>query len=339
MITIIKPGLLTTVQDLGRYGFQRNGVVVSGAMDQEAHRIANWLTGNSEAEASLEITLSGPVIHFSTDTVIALSGGDLTPMINGQKIRMNRPVAVKKDSELRFGTCVYGCRTYLAMAGGFGVPQVMNSTSTYLRAGVGGKDGRSLKAGDSLGNKKQANPVNRLASALLKNAPFKELTWCIPPKEWSGKRSLPIRVISGRHHRLFTDESKKQFSTASFKVEPQSDRMGYRLKGPKLELAEKKEIISEAVTFGTIQVPPEGQPIILMADRQTVGGYPKIAEVASVDLPRLAQRKPGDAIHFETISFRQAKSLYITKEKRLRELKLGISLKWQEVSKKWFGLI
>lgn len=331
MIKVLKPGLLSSIQDLGRTGYQKFGVIASGAMDPFSHRMANLLSGNEENDPALEITMMGPTLTFEEDTLISICGGDLSPSINGQPIRTWRSVFVKKGSELKFGGCQKGCRAYLAVSGGFAVPEVMNSKSTYLRAGIGGFKGRALKAGDVLETGKpslQSLKMKDYLSKQLLDKAFVENDWGIAPKLIPETVGNPeIRITRGRQFDLFTYESRIQLFNHAFEVTAQSDRMGYRLKGPALALSEHAEQISEAVNFGSIQVPPDGNPIVLLADRQTTGGYPKIGQIAAVDLPLLAQAKPGDALRFAEISNEQAQQLLIKREMKLKELKQGIFLK------------
>jgi antagonist of KipI len=333
VIKIIKPGLLTTIQDLGRYGFQKYGVIVSGVMDPLSHRIANLLVGNEENTPTLEITMVGPVIEFERDTLISICGGDLSPSIDGKFVPLWRPVLVKKGSQLRFGPCKAGCRSYLAVAGGFDVPRVMGSASTYLRAGIGGFKGRPLKAGDELTlsppNDRSVRMIHDFSSK-LGDQKFVGTKWSVSTEFIPISNKTPsIRVIKGRQYQLFSKESQKSFYRETFEITTQSDRMGYRLKGPVLSLASPEEMISEGVNFGTIQVPPDGNPIVLLADRQTTGGYPKIGQVATVDLPYIAQLKPGDQIKFVEVSHEEAQRLFLEREREIQQLKRALSLKME----------
>ena len=328
---VLRSGLLTSVQDLGRFGMQKHGVIVSGAMDAFALRVANLLVGNEEGDAVLEITMQGPILQFMEDSLIAICGGDLSPAINGHAISQWRPIFVKKGSQLTFGAVQSGCRSYLAAAGGINVPKVMNSRSTYLRAGIGGFCGRALKNGDELKLKRPSNLALRRMHRLSEKAGSSSFSI----SDWSvSKEILPdyfpsstIRVIPGGQFDWFTPQTREQFFKEDFFVTPQSDRMGYRLSGPQLQLTEARELVSEAVTAGTIQVPSDGNPIVLMADRQTTGGYPKIAQVATIDIPILAQMKPGEKIRFQKIQLEEAQELLRSREKELRLLKQGLSLK------------
>lgn len=331
MIHVVKPGLLSTVQDLGRYGYQKYGVIVSGSMDPIAHRISNWLVGNDENEAVIEMTLTGPVLEFQETSLISICGGDLSPSIDGQPVPLWRSVLVKEGSTLKFGGCKSGARSYLALAGGVDAPSVMNSRSTYLRAGIGGYGGRSLKEGDLLHSGEVLDDSQEIIEYLtpyLEDAHFTEIDWSISSEFISIHRSQKaIRVMEGPEFPLFTEDSRQAFFEKPFKVSPQSDRMGYRLEGTTLELEQDTDMISEAVSFGTIQVPSDGNPIILLADRQTTGGYPRIGQIASVDLPLIAQTKPGEELSFTVITHEEAQKLLIDREKQLRHLKQGIALK------------
>lgn len=337
MITILKPGFLTTIQDIGRYGYQKYGVVTSGAMDSISLRLANLLVGNEENQPALEMTIQGPHIRFEQDSLIAITGGDLSPTIEQTPIPLWKAIFVKKGTELKFTKPQTGCRAYLAITGGFDIPMVMGSSSTYLRANIGGFRGRPLKAGDQLSI---FSPKQRMFRALeqvrqrLENYAFIEMNWSISTEYIPKFSSHPIiRIIKGRDYHAFTEESQYQVFHESFSITPNSDRMGYRLSGPLLKLNKQKEMISAAVTFGTIQVPSEGNPIILMSDRQTTGGYPIIGEVATVDLPLLAQTKPGDSLSFSEITHKDAQLLYLKNEQNIRSIKHGIIQKYRKEAK------
>ncbi|NMD69718.1 biotin-dependent carboxyltransferase family protein [Bacillus sp. DNRA2] len=333
MLTILKPGLFTSVQDLGRYGFQQYGVITSGAMDQIAHRISNILVGNSEHAPTLEITMIGPKLKFNQDCLIAICGGKAEPKIDGASIKCWRPVLVKQGSVLEFGTISEGCRAYLAIAGGFNIPIVLNSRSTYFRAKLGGFKGRTLKAGDQISIDTPSALSKRLINTLNNKQtqkPFHEANWLINSSIVPSYREHPsIRVIKGRHFDLFDQASQTKFFENTFSILPQSDRMGYRLTGPRLSLTEQHEMISEAVSFGTIQVPADGNPIILLADHQTTGGYPKIGQIAAVDLPLIAQAKPGTKVRFIEITLAQAQLLFLQRERLISELKQGIQSRFR----------
>ncbi|MEH6948026.1 biotin-dependent carboxyltransferase family protein [Bacillus sp. JJ634] len=320
-LRVIKPGLLTTIQDLGRKGFQKHGVIVSGAMDIYSLRIANLLVGNQEGEAALEVTLMGPTFKVEEDCVIAITGGDLSPTIDERTVPMWRPVYVKKGAILRFGRCKSGCRAYLSVAGGYAISEVLGSKSTYLRGQMGGYKGRALQVDDVV-------PFNG-HSTMLKHEwaeSFSAAKWFVHAKEFLPSRIPVIRFLAGSQYEYFTNSSKFQFVDSLFKVSSQSDRMGYRISGPVLELQHKRDILSEAVSNGSIQVPPDGNPIILLADRQTTGGYPKIAQVITTDLSLIGQLKPGESIQFSQVTLKEAEQLYIQKEQKLKQLKVALSL-------------
>lgn len=329
-ISVLRAGLLTTVQDKGRFGYRKEGVIVGGAMDLFALRIANLLVGNEEGKAALEVTLMGPSILFETETLISICGGNLTPSVGGKELPLWRPVYIQAGQMLEFGACQSGARAYVAIAGGIEVPVVMQSRSTYLRAGLGGLEGRALKEGDKLYNGTLTERSAAYMEYMASNAgsqPFQAADWYVGDRQFPAYAKNPvIRVLRGREFEWFTEESQETFFTAPFRVTSQSDRMGYRLKGTKLDLKAEKEVVSEAVTFGTIQVPAEGDPIILMADCQTVGGYPKIAQVVSMDLPVLAQVKPGTTVQFKEVSLQEAEDLYIWKEMEFGKMAKGIEL-------------
>jgi antagonist of KipI len=332
MITILKPGLLTTIQDLGRFGFQKYGVITSGAMDQIAFRIANLLVGNQENQAGLEITLIGPTLKFETDLLISICGADFAPTINGDTVRLYRPTFVKEGSILDFGMAHNGARAYLAVAGGFDVPIVMNSSSTYLRAKIGGFHGRKLKSGDKLFLQSPSSKMKKRISEFTEKTAsnqYLQLNWFVDfghvPTD---KTHSIVRVITGREFELFSKESQKKFLLDSYMITSKSDRMGYRLHGSPLFLEKQFEMLSEAVCFGTIQVPADGNPIVLLADRQTTGGYPRIAQIITVDLPVVAQAKPGNVLSFVRISHEEAQMLYIEREQEFKRLKKAIELKY-----------
>lgn len=330
-IKILKPGLLTTVQDLGRYGYQKYGVIVSGVMDSNSFRLANLLVNNELNTPVLEMTIVGPTVEFQEDTLIAICGADMSPEINGCPVQVNKSVWVEKASTLTFKSAKSGCRTYIAIAGGIDVPPVMGSYSTYLRAGIGGCNGRALQKNDTLSVGFPSNYAKEMMNRMRLKADgnlFLEMDWGVslgfPSDNYDGTM---IRTIPGRQAEWFTEESRKLFLSETFKVSTQSDRMGYRLNGPELALQNQKDLLSEAVAFGTIQVPPDGNPIVLMADRQTTGGYPKIGQVVTADLPAMAQLKPGDTIYFKEIEHSEAQALLVENEERFEQLKVGINLK------------
>jgi biotin-dependent carboxylase-like uncharacterized protein len=333
-ITVLKPGALSQLQDLGRYGCQRYGVVVGGAMDEWSHRVANALVGNEEDEATLEITLTGPNLRFDAPARVAVCGADLSPRVDGaggmQSLPHGRPVDIAAGSQLRFGERVAGARAYLAVAGGFDVPKVMGSRSTFVRGGFGGLDGRALRTGDVLrlrahsrtGAAAKSAPENAASARAALTLSVPPTPVVVPPPQAAPVQA--IRIVAGRHWDVFTAEARHLLLEASFRIGAQSDRMGYRLEGPELARDRPIEMISEAVTCGTIQVPPDGKPIVLMADRQTTGGYPKIASVASVDLGLLAQMASPEAVRFVLVTLVDAQRLYVAREREYSELRRAL---------------
>ncbi|MEK3883938.1 biotin-dependent carboxyltransferase family protein [Paenibacillus sp. PL2-23] len=329
-IVIEKPGLLATLQDLGRYGYQKQGVVVGGAMDTAAARIANWLVGNDESEAVLELTLAGAELRIVKECWIAVCGGDMSPVTKrGEKVPQWRPVKAAAGAVIRFAGCRSGCRTYVALAGGLDAPLTLGSRSTYLRGGIGGLEGRALRAGDALTPRNEAAEL-RLDERTL--AESEELRW---PRWHAGGFAVAhmdiaeIRLMSGMHTDWLHEEARMRLEQEIFAVGRNSDRMGYRLDaGEGLSMTgDRPELLSEPVAMGTIQLPPDGSPIILMADRQTTGGYPRIGHVATVDLPVLAQLKPGDRLRLQRVSHAAAETLLLEDELEMLQLKGAIGLK------------
>ena len=294
VIEVIEPGLLTTVQDLGRYGYLRHGVPVSGAMDPVALQLANLLTDNQEDEACLEVTLSGPRLRFRSPTIIAITGADLSPSLNDAPAPMWESFPVQQGDVLSFGEHRSGTRAYVAVAGGLDVPVIMGSKSTFMKAGIGGFEGRALQAGDMLLTRLPLSPSE---------GPGRRVPRSLVP---SYDPALPVRVILGPQDHAFTQAGLDVLLGEPFTVSAQSDRMGYRLQGPKVEHVSGPDIISDGIPFGGVQVSGDGQPIILMADRGTSGGYTKPAVVISADIGKVAQRMPGDEIRFQPVTLAEA---------------------------------
>ena len=285
---------------------------------------------NGEDEAALEITLTGPTLEFNTDTLIAITGADISPMIDGTFVKMNCPIAIKAGAVLKFAACKKGCRAYLAVAGGYDVPFVMQSKSTYLRGEIGGYKGRALKKGDLVDSGMPSEfAVNMLKQLLMQGAKsFQATNWFIKPLHML-QESLkePVRITPGLQIDAFKKESLAKLTSEAFKVTIGADRLGYRVEGPKIELKAPLEMISEIATFGTVQAPPDGNPIILMADHQSVAGYPKVAQVASVDLAKIAQYKPGSAFTFKFITVDEAEKLYLEQENYIENIKIAVQCK------------
>jgi biotin-dependent carboxylase-like uncharacterized protein len=303
---VIQPGPMTTVQDLGRSGYQQYGVPASGAMDGYAYRIGNLLVGNDESAPSLEITLFGCRLRLRHDATVAITGADLAPTLNGNPVPMWETLPVKQGEILAFPRLKSGCRAYLAVAGGINVPKVMGSASTYTRAGIGGFQGRPLRAGDIIHTGQPAGSPRPAR---------------VPPKHIPAYvNQLELRVIPGPQDDYFTDEGIRTFLSSTYTVSAQADRMGYRLEGPRIQRRAKADIISDGIPLGAVQVPGDGLPIILLADRQTTGGYTKIATVISLDISRLAQAKPGDTATFRRIGEDEALKVLHDSEQGIRRL-------------------
>ncbi|MDD6810527.1 MAG: biotin-dependent carboxyltransferase family protein [Lachnospiraceae bacterium] len=302
-VSVISPGLLTTIQDAGRQGYQAGGFSVSGCMDQDALYCANALVNNRLNEAVLEMQFLGGTFCFEEETFFALTGADLEPMLNGNRIANYCAVKAEKGDVLECHRAVSGRFAYLAVAGGFDIPKVLGSKSTNLKCKIGGFQGRALQAGDMI-------PLKRKTPRLL-NAYLKEMV----PVTY--QQEITLRVIAGPQEAMFTEKGLQDFYQETYQVTEQSDRMGYRLDGIPVESRNGVDIISDGIVEGAIQVPPSGKPMILLADRQTTGGYAKIGTVISVDIPKLVQCMPGAQICFERIALNEAVILYRKREKRI----------------------
>jgi len=307
-IKVNKPGFLTTIQDMGRVGYQQFGMPVAGAMDPFSLQIANALVGNDPGEGVLEITMMGPELEFSGEALIAITGADLSPVVNERPVPMWQSFMVKTGDVLTFRGLKKGCRSYLAAAGGFQVPLIMGSKSTYLKGNLGGFEGRALKAGDIL----------KINSGDIK---LKALSGAYLPEKLRPiyGNSYTVRVILGPQDDYFTQEGIKTFLNSDYKVTNEADRMGLRLEGPKIEHKEGADIISDGIALGSIQVPGHGSPIVMMADHQTTGGYTKIATVITPDIGLMAQAKPGDTIRFVPVEIEEAHEILKEYYKVLKE--------------------
>lgn len=326
-LLVREPGLLTTVQDLGRTGHQREGVPVGGAMDPFALRVANLLVGNEPGAAGLEITLAGPALRLEAGALVALAGADLGATLDGAPLPPWRPAWAPEGATLSFGTAAGGCRAWLAVAGGIEVPPVLGSRSTFVRAALGGVEGRALRAGDALPVGRPTALGERIARSLRRDA-RRIAGWGAGPSLLPAYSHRPVvRLLPGEHADALAPASRRALTGEEFRVSPRSDRTGYRLEGPRLELSAPLEPLSEAVVFGTVQLPPDGAPIVLMADRQTTGGYPRVGEVATVDVPLLARLRPGDRLRFRPCSLAEAQALYLARERDLALLERAIALR------------
>ena len=303
-ITILNPGMLTSVQDLGRIGYQQFGVSVSGVMDPRSASIANILVDNDEGEAVLECTMMGPHLRFAAPNIIAITGGDLGATLDGQRIDTYRAIPVNAGQTLRFTMLRTGCRAFVAFAGGLDIPVVMGSRSTNMKAKIGGYQGRKLQKDDVIGF--------RAPKTDLKNLGLRHTS-----PEFMPRAEYKLRIVLGPQDDAFTERGITTFLSSVYTLTPEFDRMGCRLDG---EL-----IISDGIAFGAVQVPSAGKPIIMLADRQTTGGYAKIANVISADFRILAQLKAGDKVRFEKVSIAAAQEALLAQRATLNCLRSAMN--------------
>lgn len=308
-IIVENPGIQTTVQDEGRFGYQQFGVSPAGPMDAKSFYLANILVGNKRSEGALELTFSGPTLKFEKDNIIAITGADMTPKVNGQPIPIYEAVLVHAGDVLSFGFVNgTGCRSYLAFAGGLDIPLVMGSKSTLMRNELGGMKGRKLEKGDEIGFTDPKTELPNMEKRKLEPEKF-------PEKE------ITLRVLTGPQDTEFSEEELKRFFWYGATITNEFDRMGCRLQReePVKHLGDGN-IITDGIAFGSIQVPTNGQPIIMLADRQSTGGYTKIGTVISVDLPKIAQSVPGYKVRFVRVGVELAQKLYLRQLEQLDNL-------------------
>jgi len=310
VLRVVEPGLFTTVQDLGRPWAVTAGVPPGGAMDRFAHRAANLIVGNAETEATLECTLTGPHLTADHSCLIAIAGGDLDPHINGQAAPMWTGVFLSRGDRLTFGSRRSGGRAYIAVAGGIRADRWLGSLSTSLLAGRGGMHGRNLKAGDMI---EVAREATRPAVSGRELAPHLRIDYA----------AHSLFAVPGPHVKRLDPDARRLLFGAPFKVSREADRMGYRLEGPRLA-TEGDELLSFGVTAGVVQVPHGGQPILLMADHQTAGGYPVVATVVSASMPVAAQLVPGDELHFAEVTLEHARQMRAWQAAALNTLRDGV---------------
>jgi len=303
-IHVARPGLLSTVQDLGRHGEQHLGVCPGGAMDPVALALANALVGNPVHAAALEITILGPELRFEHVTLVALCGAEFD-----SGLPRNRPVLLAPGTRLSIGRAARGARAYLAVAGGIDVAPVLGSRSTFLPGRFGGLEGRALRRGDVLPLLEDAAALSQERFGALKNTDGRSVRWSTPPQTVPDREPVLMHAIEGQHFAGFDAAAQRAFFDAVWYIAPESNRMGFRLVGPALARGDGDEILSGPTALGTVQVPASGAPIALMADHQTTGGYPRIAEIAYADVPRLAQLAPGGTLHFAKCSLDMAVEL------------------------------
>jgi antagonist of KipI len=315
MISVLQAGIQSTIQDQGRYGYRSYGISVSGVLSTYSSRLANILVGNEMSAPVLEMVQSPHKFLFNEECLVSFCGGGLIPEINGSSLPLFEPLLIEKGTTIDIKKPAEGFRLYMAVAGGFNATAFLNSCSTHLLTATGGFDGRTIKKNDVL-RALHPSAISRHIIQLLKKNLFFNIDKSLSPQI----HSKEIRVVTGPEYELLTDESKEQLLSKTFQLTNDYNRMGYRLKSDTLQLQEKKEMISTAVTKGTIQLLPDGQTIALMSDCQTAGGYPRIAQVIEADHCRCAQLKPGDEISFQIISLPEAEQLYLEQEQRLLDL-------------------
>ncbi len=311
-ITFQKAGLLTTLQDLGRDGYRRFGINPNGVMDQAAARLINILLGNDENEAVIEMHFPAPQILFEANAVIAIGGADFAATLDDESLQNWQPHFVKKGSHLKFQNKTNGNRAYLAVHGGLKTNRWLDSASTNLTAQIGGHEGRKFEAGDKLSFNKKTKKQPHLAAAQVSSS-------LIP----SYSRFPTVRVIAGAEYEMLSEETRSKFFEQDWTISVNSDRMGFRLYGEPIMLSAPHELVSSAVNFGTVQLLPDGQLIVLMADHQTSGGYPRVAHVITRDLPLLAQLGANDKVAFHLIEHNEAERLAIEFENELNFFRVG----------------
>ncbi len=312
-VTAIKPGILTTLQDQGRIGYLGSGFSPSGVMDSRAFRIANLLVDNDPNAPVLEFCLAGPKLRFTTNTFVAITGGDFSPKLDGQPIPMYMAVLVRRGSVLSFGAPKNGMYGYLAIAGGsIDAPEVMGSRSTNLKCGIGGWKGRALITGDYLPF--CTNNVDFLPNLGSHSVDYDDEFYGF------GEESVTLRVVPGPQEDLFTQEGIDTFYSKPYTTTSKCDRMGFRLDGPEVDTYDGSDIISDGIAYGAVQIPADGRPIIMLSDRQTTGGYAKIGTVCSVDVPKLVQCTPGRTIRFTPISVQEAQEACRAEARRMDAL-------------------
>lgn len=323
-VTVLRAGFLTTVQDLGRNGFRRHGVTSGGALDSHALKVANLLAGNEKSAAGLEVTLGSMRLRFGDDRIVAWCGGKFDVRIADTELPTGCAGFITRGEELQIIAPEAGGRIWLAISGGIDVPVVLGSRATDLRSAFGGHQGRMLRDGDLLALGAWSETAAGIAGELRQR---RVSNWSAPHR-WSHPGGTAwLRFVRGSDWSRFAPQAQAQFVRAQFSVTPDSDRMGARLEGVALRRRDEQELTSEPVAFGAVQVPPDGNPIILLGDCQTIGGYPKIAHVITVDLPIAAQLRPGRSVGFIEAPLADAQALLVQREKDFEQFRIGLSLR------------
>jgi antagonist of KipI len=323
-LIVTQAGVSSSVQDLGRPGWRHFGVSIGGALDVHAARIANLLAGNEESEAVIEVALGGLQLRFTNERIVTWCGGQFEVRVESMPLSPGRAILVHDGEEMRVHRPAVGCRAWIAISGGLDVTTVLGSRSTDLRAGFGGFNGRTLRDGDQIPLGPNSTNAKMLAGKLHAE---KVASWS-SPGNWSSPavRKPILRFVRGADWECFDSTTLESLTREPFAVSPDSDRMGVRLNGPKLKPLERADLVSEPVAPGTIQVPPGGDPILLLGDCQTIGGYPKIGHVITVDLPVAAQLRAGDQVRFHEVSMAGAHLLLLDREKDLEQFRCGLKL-------------
>lgn len=325
-LRIIKQGILDTIQDGGRWGYQHLGINPNGAMDQHSAQLANALLGKELSEAVIELHFPAAQILFEHATVICITGADFSPTINDISVPLNHPIVVTKDSLLKFTKPLNGSRAYLSILHSLQIENWLGSYSTNLTVTIGGFKGRALKKDDVILFKN-----NFSVHHLLHQNPFTVLPW----KAYDTiNEKKEVHFIKASEWHWLTDDAQYDFQHCFFQITNEADRMGYRLKGPALTVNQHESLVSSAVSFGTVQLLPNGQLIVLMADHQTTGGYPKIAHIISADLPALAQKHTNNNIKFSLIDLETAENLFLAQQKMLQQLQIACKFRLEELTSK-----
>ncbi len=323
-VRILKPGLLSTMQDMGRRYFLSQGVPLSGSMDTLSARVANKAVGNNDAEAVCEFTYADAQFKTESDLLIAYAGDGAKLLSGERKLPAERPLFIPSGSTIDLVNNSTGSRTYLAIAGGWDVPEIMGSKSTYITAAFGGLEGRQFRAGDIINSTEQLSEISAKILESLEGVQINYPEWSIPRQLLLPSERKNIRVTQGPEFAWFDGRSVMGFFSTSYTLSRQSNRMGYHLAGVVINRIKTEELLSTAVTPGTIQVTGGGNMVLLMADCQTTGGYPRIAQVAAVDLPLCGQLKPGDVINFKEINRQDAEKVYLEFEQQLHRLSIAV---------------
>ena len=314
-LLVRRPGWQTTVQDLGRWGHQADGVPVAGPMDPFAHRLANALVGNDQSAAALEAAFVGPEIEFEDARVVAVTGARFTVTLDGRPAPLDEPFDVARGGRVRFGDRIWGCRSYVAITGGVLTPLVLGSRATDLASRTGGVEGRALRAGDRL----PLGPAGHQQPVSWAGASVRAI---VPPVERIDAEGSVVRVLPGPHLDWFAVDALERLQSAPYRIGPESNRMGYRLDGPAFDRIRTEHFPSDATPLGSLQVTAPGRLVLLMADHQTTGGYPKVGIVITADIGLVAQSGPGDVLRFEACDLSVALTALGARDRALREIEV-----------------